>query len=97
MEDSATPTKATASSTITVMVTNAVGSARSATSGGDGVTITFAGIPGYAYAVERSSSVSDWSGAITVQTTNTPKAGVWTFTEAPPFSPAYYRLRQNNN
>ena len=97
MEDSATPTKAMASSTITVIVTNAVGSVRSVTTSGDSVTIAFAGIPGYSYAVERSSSVSDWSGATTVQTTNTPSAGVWTFSETPPSSPAYYRLRQNNN
>jgi hypothetical protein len=94
--DSTSPTPLTASSTITVSVTNAVSSANAISSTGNSVTITFAGIPGYSYAVERSSSVSDWSSATTVQTTNAPTGGVWTFTDSSPPNPSYYRTRQNN-
>jgi hypothetical protein len=91
--DSTSPTPLTASSTITVSVTNAVSSARTITSSGGGVTITFAGVPGYNYVVERSGDLSNWT---TVQTQTAPTAGLWTFSEIPPYSPAYYRTRQNN-
>lgn len=86
----------TASSTITVNVTNAVSSVNSISSAGGGVTITFAGIPTYKYVVERSGSASDWTNATTVQTIEAPVGGVWTFTDSSPPNPSFYRLRQNN-
>jgi hypothetical protein len=85
-----------ATNTITLSVTNAVSAVNSVSSTGDGVAITFAGIPGYNYVVERSSSVSDWSSATVVQTLQAPSAGVWTFTDSSPPNPSFYRLRQNN-
>ncbi len=96
--DSATP-RATASSTITVTITNAFSSVNNISNNvaSGTVTIKFAGIPGYAYAVERSHDLSNWE---TVQTTNAPSAGVWMFTDGPdpaPPNPSFYRLRQNNN
>ena len=94
--DSAIPTAHTTSSTITVTVTNAVGLVNDVSSTGGGVTIRLAGIPGFNYAVERSSSASDWTGATTVQTLQAPTAGVWTFTDPAPPNPSFYRLRQNN-
>ena len=42
---------------------------------GNSVTVTFAGIPGYSYVVERTS-------------------GLWTFIDASPPNPSFYRLRQ---
>ena len=91
--DSTTPTPYTGSSTITVTVTNAAGLHQTIESSGSGVTITFAGRPDYNYVVERSSDLSNWTP---VQTYNAPHAGVWTFTETPPYSPAYYRTKQSN-
>ena len=96
VKDSATPTPSTASSTITVTVTNAVSSVNSISSTGGTVTIRFAGIPGYGYAVERSGNLANWN---TVWTTNAPAGGVWMFTDGPdpaPPNPSSYRLRQNN-
>jgi hypothetical protein len=93
-DSAATPL--TASSTITVSVTNAVSSANAISSTGNSVTITFAGIPGYNYVVERSSSASVWTSATTVQPITAPAGGVWTFTDSAPPNPSFYRLRQNN-
>jgi hypothetical protein len=84
------------SSTITVTVTNAVSAASAISFTGNGVAITFAGIPSFNYVVERSGSASDWTDATTVQTLTTPAGGVWTFTDPAPPNPSFYRLRQNN-
>jgi hypothetical protein len=94
--DSSTPTPFTASSTITVIVTNAVSAVNNISSTGNGVSITFAGIPGYNYVVERSNSVEDWTSAEIVQTVTAPAEGVWTFNDPAPPNPSFYRLRQNN-
>jgi hypothetical protein len=89
-------TPLTASSTITVNVTNAVSTVNSVSSTGGGVTMTLAGLPAYNYVVERSSSASIWTSATTVQTIQAPAGGVWTFTDASPPNPSFYRLRQGN-
>jgi hypothetical protein len=100
--DSTSPTPYTGSSTITVNVTIAVSAVNAISSTGGGVTITFAGIPGYHYVVERSGFSSDWSSATPVQTIQAPDGGVWTFTDPTPPdttlppNPSFYRLRQNN-
>jgi fibronectin-binding autotransporter adhesin len=94
--DSSAPTPFTASSTITVTVTNAVSAVNTISSTGNGVTISFAGIPGYNYVVERSSSAADWTSAVIVQTVTAPAEGVWTFNDPAPPNPSFYRLRQNN-
>lgn len=78
---------------ITVSVTNAVSSAQSITSGGGGITVTFAGVPGYAYDVERSPDMFSWT---VVLTTNAPASGIWQYYDAAPPNPsAYYRTRQH--
>jgi len=95
--DTTSPTPYTGSSTITVLVTNAVSSANSIYSTNGIVTIRFAGIPGYAYAVERSSDLANWE---ILQAIIAPPTGLWIFTDGPdpaPPSPSFYRLRQNNN
>jgi hypothetical protein len=86
----------TASSTITVTVTNAFSAVNSISNNvtGGTVTITFAGIPGYNYVVERTGDLLSWA---TVQTKTAPNGGVWTFTDPTPPNPSFYRLRQDNN
>ena len=90
----ASATPLTSSALCTVSVTNAVSGAKTITSSGNSVTITFAGYPGYNYIVERTSNLQgSWT---VVDTRAAPAGGVWTITETPPYSPAYYRSRQNN-
>ena len=59
--------------------------------------MSFAGIPGYSYAVQRSTNLTDW---VTLVTTNTPADGRFDCTDAfgdlggvP--TAAYYRLQWN--
>ncbi len=56
-------------------------------------TLNFGGISGYAYSLQRSTNLSDWT---TLWTTNAPPGGVFQFTDpgAPPPA-AYYRLQYN--
>jgi len=60
-----------------------------------GVTLKFAGQPGYTYDIQRSTNLTAW---VTIWTTNAPPAGPFRFTDTyldlggtPPAS-AYYRL-----
>ena len=84
----------TATSWITISVTNAIGPVVSVDSSGGTVTIKFAGVPGYAYDVERAT---DLGGSWTVVlTTNAPPHGLWIYTDSnPPQPSAFYRLRQH--
>jgi hypothetical protein len=79
---------------LTVTVTNAVGNAQTiSTSDGGGVTVRFAGVPGYAYDVERSPDLVAWN---VVLTTNAPPGGIWSYVDAdPPRPQAYYRIKQH--
>jgi hypothetical protein len=79
---------------ITITVTNAVSSAVSVTTSGGAVSIHFAGVPGYAYDVERTTNLGgSWT---VVLTTNAPAHGLWFFTDSnPPQPSAFYRLRQH--
>jgi len=53
-------------------------------------TMTFAGIPGYSYQVQRSTDLSSWS---TIWTTNAPSGGLFEFNDSGAPEPnAYYRL-----
>jgi hypothetical protein len=63
--------------------------------GGSSATVSFAGIPGYNYGVQRSTNMVDW---VTIGTTNAPANGLFIFTDnfsdlggSIPAS-AYYRL-----
>jgi hypothetical protein len=84
----------TATGWITISVTNAIGSVVSVASSGGAITIKFAGVPGYAYDVERAV---DLGGSWTVVlTTNAPPHGLWFYTDSnPPQPSAFYRLRQH--
>ena len=85
-----------ATNLITLSVTNGVSAVNAISSTGQGITITFAGVPGFLYVVERSASADFSTTITTVQTMTAPASGLWTYTEASPFNPSYYRSRQNN-
>ena len=89
----------TAVGTVTITVTNSMGPVTITDIGGGTVVLSFYGIPGYQYLMQRScndlNSWADLSGVLTapasgnvglIQYTNTPGGGC---------SPAYYRVRQN--
>jgi uncharacterized repeat protein (TIGR01451 family) len=84
-----------ATNLVTVSVTNAVGQARSISASGPNIRIQFAGVPGFAYDVERTTNIA--SGVwIVLQTTNAPAHGVWEFLDAnPPMPAAFYRIKQH--
>ena len=78
-----------------VISTNSVfGQTSPAISTTDGApTISFAGIPGYSYSVDRSTDLSNWS---VIWTTNAPATGVFQFTDtSAPTPTAFYRLQWN--
>jgi hypothetical protein len=63
---------------------------------GSSAVIGFAGIPGYSYSVQRSTSVTFDPYEI-IWTTNAPATGVFQFIDAnPPQPTAFYRLQYNN-
>ena len=96
--DSSSPTPYSASSTITVTVTNAVRTCDQINYSAGSVTLKFAGMPGFSYVVERSAAVEGTWAEVAGSATNLPSnIGVWTFTDSSPLSPnCYYRLRQKN-
>jgi len=82
---------------ITVVVTNAAGYAQTiSTIAGGGITVNFAGVPGYAYDVEQATNLSGpW---VVVLTTNAPVNGLWIYTNTnPPMPAAFYRTVQHGN
>ena len=86
----------TATANINVAVVKGVGEARAITLTGGVATVDFAGIPGYAYDVQRSTNgMATWQ---VILTTNAPAMGLWRVTEDfgsnPPAS-AYYRAAQH--
>jgi autotransporter-associated beta strand protein len=84
------------SANIHVSVVKWTGSTQTITVTNNQVTLNFAGIPSYSYAVLRSTNLTDWT---TLVTTNAPAAGLFQWTDdfsdlgGPPAS-AYYRLQQ---
>jgi hypothetical protein len=67
---------------------------------GGTVTVSFAGVPGYTYQIQRSTNLVDWA---TLVTTNAPGNGVFEWTDDfsdlnvppdPPPSSAYYQLHR---
>lgn len=86
-----------ATNTITITTTNAGGVASnfvSLTTDGGTNTITFAGIPGYSYDLQRTASLSDpitWTVIGSPVTAN--GAGRAVFVDPAPGSPAFYRVR----
>jgi hypothetical protein len=63
---------------------------------GGAPTLTFAGIPGYRYSIQRATDAGFTQNVATVLTTNAPPNGVFHFTDATAPSPqAFYRLQWN--
>lgn len=95
-DSSSTPLQT--NNTFAVTVTNAFSAVNAiSSSGGAAVSITFAGVRGYKYVVERSGSATDWTGAQVVQTVELNNGtGLWNYTAPSPPSPSFYRSRQNN-
>jgi hypothetical protein len=59
-------------------------------------TIRFAGIPGYAYDVQRTADLTPPANWTTLRTTNAPPLGIFEFVdENPPVGQAYYRTAQH--
>lgn len=83
----------TATNWISISVNHAVGYPQSITPSGGTVSVLFAGVPGYAYDVQRSTNLTTW---IILYTTNAPRNGFWIFTDSnPPQPSAYYRAQQH--
>ena len=59
-------------------------------------TISYAGIPGYSYSVQRTPSMANPIVWTTIWTTNAPSGGLFAFTDPNPTHPtAFYRLAYN--
>jgi len=87
----------TATGTVNLTVSSSVGITQPVTVSGSTVTVSFAGIPNYAYQIQRSTNLSSW---VTILTTNAPSNGVFKYIDTfndlggvPPSS-AYYRTAQ---
>jgi autotransporter-associated beta strand protein len=87
--------------TLTVAATNALGISRSITVSNGQAVVSFAGMPGSKYMVQRSINLLTWtnldgaSGLPNSILTNTASTGIWTFTDPnPPLPSAYYRTVQ---
>jgi hypothetical protein len=79
---------------IQINVTNSVSMVQTLSVSGSTATVSFAGIPGYAYQVQRSTNMTDW---VILVTTNAPSHGLFQWQDdfadiggAP--GQAYYRL-----
>lgn len=87
-----------ATGTVTVVVSPFLtGQSATMSVGASTVTVNFAGIPGYAYGVQRSTNLVNW---VTLETTNAPATGAFSYTDdfsdlgvVP--SSAYYQLEWN--
>lgn len=89
-----------AAKNIAITVVNGTGQAQTISVSGGIATVTFAGIPGFAYDVQRSTNLVDW---VTILTTNAPGQGLFQVSDdfadlgVPPDpapSSAFYRLHQ---
>jgi len=84
-----------ASGTVTVSVVRQGAVATQITYTESGVVISFAGIPGYWYDVQRDSD-AQFTCPTVITTTQAPPAGVFTVPDCDPLNPAgYYRLMQH--
>lgn len=85
----------TSTSSITLAITNAPAAATSIVHQDSGYLVTFLGMPGYSYDVERTTNLvhPQW---VLLYTTNTPANGTWEVADpAPPYPAAFYRARQH--
>jgi hypothetical protein len=78
--------------TVNIQIGSVAGSTQGISWEAGGVTVKFAGIPGYTYIVQRAPTVGGpWTDLLT---TNAPTNGLFEFVDGDPLSPSgYYRLR----
>ena len=83
-----------ATATVTVTVSSGASQAQDIAYSPGGVTVKFAGVPGWSYNVQRATnSAGPWT---VVHTTNAPATGLFTYTDNyPPDPTGYYRLAKN--
>jgi hypothetical protein len=86
-----------ATGTIAITVINATGVLTATNAGGGEIILSFYGIPGYTYAIERGSNVYFTNFADQLVTNIAPESGpnigLIKYTNTPPYSPAFYRTR----
>jgi hypothetical protein len=85
-----------ATNTISLTVTNVRGSAESIVLNSDGATVSFLGVPGFMYDMERTTDLlsNEW---VVLSTTNCPPGGGWIFTDPnPPYPNGFYRARRRH-
>jgi hypothetical protein len=76
------------------VVAPAAGQVANITASGGEITLKFAGIPGFGYAVQRATDAGFTQNLTTLLATNTPPTGVFTVRDpSPPHPAGYYRLR----
>jgi autotransporter-associated beta strand protein len=80
----------TATSCIHIARTNSVGPVTASNLGGTNMTMSYYGIPGCQYVIQRSPDMGIWSD---VTTNAAAENGLFQFSELPPYSPAFYRVR----
>jgi hypothetical protein len=94
VQDDQNGLQASALVTLNIVPQQAAQALAIANNGGQ-ITVTFAGIPGYTYDVQRADNVG-FSNFTVVETTNTPPGGVFIYVDpSPPQPTAYYRLKQH--
>jgi len=80
-----------ASGTVSITAVTVGGIAQNISYDINGVTVTFAGIPGFSYEIQRSAT-ADFASYTTLLITNAPAGGVFSFTDNAPLSPnGFYR------
>jgi hypothetical protein len=84
----------TATNWISISVERAAGYPQGITPiSGGAVSVLFAGVPGYAYDVQRSTNMVTWT---TLFTTNAPRNGFWIYVDNnPPQPAAFYQIQQH--
>ena len=76
---------------INIVRTNAVGAVSIENLGATNMTLSFYGIPDYSYVIQRSPDMSAWADVVTNSAAGN---GLVQYTETPPYTPAFYRMRQ---
>ncbi|PWU15929.1 MAG: hypothetical protein C5B50_14565 [Verrucomicrobia bacterium] len=85
-----------ASAAITINFIAPGGLAQSIAYAAGGVSVTFAGIPGQGYDVQRADDSNFTVNPVTLLTTNAPAAGIFSITDpSPPNPTGFYRTKQN--
>ena len=85
----------TSTKTVTVNVLRLAGAAQSISYTAGGVNLSFAGIVGYSYDVQRSTT-ADFASPTVIATLAVPTGGAFTYTDSSPLQPSgYYRLIQH--